>query len=162
MTLARYHLAQINIATFRQPVDAPGNADFFDNIDRINKIADTSPGFVWRLEGDGGDATDVRAFDDPQTLVNLSVWEGLAELGAFVYRSDHLEIMRRRAEWFDEMETWMVLWWIPAGEIPTIADARQRLDLLASQGPTPDAFTFRQAFPVPDAASVTSPSDERP
>ena len=94
--------------------------------------------------------------------MNLSVWEGLAELGAFVYRSDHLEIMRRRAEWFDEMETWMVLWWIPAGEIPTIADARQRLDLLASQGPTPDAFTFRQAFPVPDAASVTSPSDERP
>ena len=162
MTLARYHLAQINIATFRQPVDAPDNADFFDNIDRINQIADTSPGFVWRLEGDGGDATDIRAFDDPQTLVNMSVWEGLAELGAFVYRSGHLEIMRRRTEWFDEMETPMVLWWIPAGERPTLDDARHRLDLLASQGPTPAAFTFRQAFPSPDAASATSPSDERP
>jgi hypothetical protein len=160
MAAARFHLAQINIATFRKPVDAPDNADFFDNIDRINQIADTSPGFVWRLVGDGGDATDIRVFDDPQTLVNMSVWEGPAELGAFVYRSGHLEIMRRRTEWFDDMETWMVLWWIPAGEIPTIADARHRLDLLAKHGPTPDAFTFRQSFPAPQSVAVPSLSDE--
>lgn len=158
MAAARFHLAQINIATFRKPVDAPDNADFFDNIDRINQIADTSPGFVWRLVGDGGDATDIRVFDDPQTLVNMSVWEGMAELGAFVYRSGHLDIMRRRAEWFDDMEAHMVLWWIPAGEVPTIADARHRLDLLAEHGPTPDAFTFRQSFPAPTAAPASTPA----
>ena len=106
--------------------------------------------------GDGGaDDTALRPFDNAEIIINMSVWTGLAELGAFVYRSGHVEVMRRRRDWFADMETYMALWWVPAGTIPTVQDARERLDLLARLGPTAEAFTFRQPFPAPDAASIT-------
>lgn len=144
-----YHLAQLNIAKFRQPADHPDNADFVNAIDAVNAEADMQPGFVWRLEGEGTGALDIRAFDDPNMLVNMSVWESIEALSAFVYRNEaHRTIMRRRREWFDDMEFYFVLWWIKAGAIPTIEEAIERLALLEKNGPTKEAFTFKEAFGV--------------
>lgn len=153
--MSGHHLAQINVARLKAPMDAPETADFKNNLDRINAIAEASPGFVWRLTGEGDDATDLVAFDDPMIITNMSVWESPAALGAFVYRSGHVEIMRRRAEWFHEMEVFMALWWVPADHTPSLAEALAKLALIERDGPTAQAFTFRQPFPAPDA--TTSP-----
>jgi hypothetical protein len=153
-----YHLAQINVGRLRAPVGDPMIRDFKDNLDRINAIADGAPGFVWRLTGGGNDATDIRPdAADPLMAVNMSVWESVAALGAFVYRSDHLPVMRRRAEWFEKMELFMALWWVPAGHRPTVEEGLARLDTLRRLGPTAQAFTFRDPFPAPDAAEPPPP-----
>jgi hypothetical protein len=147
-----HHLAQINIARFRLPTADPANAEFIANLDRVNAIAEAQPGFVWRLKGEGNDALDIRAFEDPNVALNMSVWKDLEALAAFVYRNaDHREIMRRRREWFDRMEIYMALWWIPIGHVPTPEEGKARLDLLARHGPTPDAFVFRKPYPPPGA-----------
>lgn len=150
--MSGYHLAQLNIATMRTPLDSPEMADFVGNLDRINQLAETSPGYVWRLETEEGDATALRPFGN-EILVNLSVWQDLNALRDFVFGSEHVQIMRRRREWFDRMaEAYMVFWWVPAGQRPSVEEAWQRLQLLRTQGPTTAAFTFRQPFPAPDAA----------
>jgi hypothetical protein len=152
--MSGHHLAQINVGRLKAPIDAPETADFKNNLDRINALAESSPGFVWRLTGEGNDATDLVAFDDPLIITNLSVWESPAALGAFVYRSGHVEIMRRRAEWFEPMEVFMALWWVPVGHEPTVAEAVARLELLRRHGPGPDAFTFREPYPAPDTQAA--------
>ena len=157
---AKFHLAQVNVGRLRAPIDHPMIKDFADNLDRINALAESSPGFVWRLKGDGNNATDLAIDDDPLFIPNLSVWEDIPSLGAFVYRSGHIEIMRRRREWFEPMDVFMVLWWVPAGHRPTIEEAKERLTRLESFGPTPDAFTFKAPFPAPDAVPVTPVLDE--
>jgi hypothetical protein len=145
-----HHLAQINIAKFRLPATHPANAEFVANLDRINAIAEAQPGFIWRLKGEGSDALDIKAFEDPDIAINMSVWTDLESLTAFVYRNaDHREIMRRRREWFDHVETYMALWWIPSAHVPTPEEGKARLDLLALHGPTPAAFVFRKPFPPP-------------
>lgn len=145
-----YHLAQINVGRFLAPVDDPRIADFVANLDRINALADGTPGFVWRLVGEGNNATDIQPRpDDPLFAINMSVWTSLDALAGFVYRSAHRDIMRRRRDWFEAMETYMALWWIPAGHIPTIDEALQRLAVLERLGPTAEAFTFRHPFPAP-------------
>jgi hypothetical protein len=142
------HLAQLNIARFKYAPEDPGLADFMAALDPINALADSSPGFVWRLQDESGNATGINAFDDPMTLVNMSVWEDVDSLYEFVYRSPHIGIMRRRAEWTQRMEeAHMVLWWIPEDHIPTLDEAKGKLDLLRGTGPTPEAFTFRDRFP---------------
>lgn len=145
-----HHIAQCNIAKLRAPLDDPALADFVDNLERINTLGDGWPGFVWRLQTDDGDATAIRAFDDPDIIVNLTVWGSIAALRDFAYRSDHIEFLRRRREWFVPIEGHsVVLWWIPAGTVPTVEDARARFDLLVAEGPTADAFTFTSTFPAP-------------
>jgi hypothetical protein len=147
-----YELAQLNIGIVRGPIDSPVMAEFVANLDRVNAIADRSPGFVWRLQTEEGDATAIRPFPDENLLVNMSVWRDLQSLSEFVYRSAHAEILRRRREWFERMsEAYLVLWWVPAGHRPTIEEAIARLERLRAEGPTPEAFTFRRAFPAPDA-----------
>jgi len=152
--MTRRHLAQINIGRLRAPMDAPDTAGFADNLDRINALAETQPGFVWRLTGEGNNATDIQMFDDPLQLLNMSVWTDLDALAAFVYRSDHRDVMRRRAEWFHKMELFMCLWWVPAGHEPTPEEGIARLDILRRRGPSPEAFTFREPFPAPGAADA--------
>lgn len=144
-----YQLAQVNIARLLEPLDSPRLKDFVDNLDRINALAEASPGFVWRLTGDGNDATSLRMFDDDQLIINVSVWESLQALKDYVYHSDHVAIMRRRREWFARMEFFMALWWVPAGHEPTPAEAEERLTHLRQHGPTQHAFTFQQVFPAP-------------
>lgn len=155
--MSAYHLAQINIGRLRAPVDDPMIADFKNNLSRINALAEASQGFVWRLVGEGDDATDIQPFDDPLMAINMSVWESPAEVGAFVYRSGHIEFMRRRAEWFEKMEIFMALWWVPAGCRPTPEEGIARLETLRRLGPGPDAFTFRDIFPAPDSAEPPLP-----
>jgi hypothetical protein len=153
-----YQLAQLNVGVIRAPMDSPGMADFAANLDRINALADGTPGFVWRLQSDSGNATDIRPFDDPNLLLNMSVWRDVAALSAYVYRSEHVAIMRRRREWFEPMErAYLVLWWVPSGHRPTIDEAVARLETLRRKGPTAEAFTFRQAFAAPDAVAEEPP-----
>lgn len=133
------------------PIDDPAMSDFMAQLDEINSLADNSPGFVWRLQGDDGNATYLRPFDDDRILVNMSVWESIEHLKDFTYRTAHNEVMRRRREWFEKMDGfYLVLWWIKAGYIPTVAEARSRLEHLQSQGETPFAFTFKQTFTPAD------------
>jgi hypothetical protein len=146
-----YHLAQLNVARALAPLDDPLLAEFTARLDDINALADGSPGFVWRLQSDTGNATDIQATLDPRLLVNLSVWDSPKSLFDYVYRSGHAEVMRRRKDWFEPREgPHLVLWWVPAGELPTVEQALERLDRLREEGPTPAAFTFKQRFPAPD------------
>lgn len=151
-TPAAHHLAQLNIGRFRGPIDAPVMAEFAAALDAMNLLAEASPGFVWRLKGEGSnDATGVRAFPaDPLLAVNLSVWESLETLRDYAYRSPHGKFFARRVEWFEKLDTpHLVLWWIPAGTLPTVEEARARLDHLAAHGETEQAFTFRRLFAAP-------------
>ena len=151
--MADYHLAQLNVARLKAPLDEPSMAGFVDALEPLNALADGWPGFVWRLQTDAGDATSIRAFDDPLLLVNMSVWESVEALGDYVYRSGHLDVMRRRREWASYMkEAHLCLWWIAAGEIPTVNEAKERLEHLHEHGSTPHAFTFKKRFePAADA-----------
>ncbi len=138
------HLAQCNIARLKAPIDAPETADFVAALDSINALAEASPGFVWRLQDDSGNATSIQTFDDERMIVNLSVWESVEALSAFTYQSGHREVLRRRREWFESMaDASLVLWWIPEGTIPTVEDAQDRFAILQRSGPTAEAFTFR-------------------
>lgn len=149
-----YQLAQLNIARLVAPLDAPELRGFVEALDPVNAIADAAPGFVWRLQTDEGDATSLRPYDDDMLIVNMSVWESLESLADFVYRSDHQRIMRGRRQWLERMaEAYVVLWWVPAGHLPTVEEARQRLELLRANGPTPEAFTFRSPFPSPGSTT---------
>lgn len=159
-----FELAQINIATTKEPLESPVMADFVANLDRINELAEQSPGFVWRLKGEGNDATSLRPLAE-NVIVNMSVWESVEALNNYVYRTAHVDIMRRRREWFERTTGMhMVLWWVRRGHQPTVAEAIERLDHLQKHGPTDYAFTFREAFPPPDAAAGQAPfeGDECP
>ena len=146
--MSAYHLAQLNIAKMKFAMDAPELADFVARLEDINALADESPGFVWRLQTDEGDATAIDYFG-PDYLVNMSVWADVDSLYRYVYRSAHNEVMAQRKLWFDRMlEVYSVLWWIPGGTVPTIAQADERLQRLRQNGPTEEAFTFKQIFPV--------------
>ena len=124
--------------------------EFVDNLERINKLAEQSPGFIWRLQTEEGDATSIRTFG-PDILVNMSVWKDVESLHNYVYRTVHTKIMSRRKEWFDRMkENYTVLWWRPIGSYPSLEEAKERLEFLQAHGPTVKAFTFKQAFPAPD------------
>lgn len=144
-----HHLAQLNVARLRAPLDSPELAGFVALLDEINAAAERFPGYVWRLQDESGDATALRPFE-PDVIVNLTVWESVESLNDYTYRSAHLEPMRRRREWFHRPDgPHLVLWWIAAGTPPTTAQAAERLDLLARGGPSPEAFTLRQPYQAP-------------
>jgi heme-degrading monooxygenase HmoA len=150
-----YHVAQINVGLPLEPLDSARLADFVAALDPVNALADAAPGFVWRLQTEDGNATAIRVLDDDRLIVNMSVWESVEALAAFVYRSAHTGVMRRRREWFVPMrESVTALWWVPAGTVPTVAEAETRLRHLRAHGPTPHAFTFRDPFPSPDGVAA--------
>lgn len=152
--MIHYHLAQINIGRMLGPIDSAVMAEFVANLDPVNQIADGSPGFVWRLQTEAGDATSVDVFDDPLVIVNFSVWESVDTLREFVYKSGHTLRLRRRSEWFEKpSQAHMAMWWVPAGHIPSVAEARERLDFRQKCGDTPVAFSFGKSFPAPDVPS---------
>jgi hypothetical protein len=141
-----WHLAQVNIALPREPLDAPLLAGFVAALAPVNAVADASPGFVWRLQTEDGDATAIRAFGDDRLIVNMSVWESSEALRAFVYGDAHAAVLRRRREWFERLaEPETALWWVPAGTTPTVAEAEERLAHLRAHGAGPHAFTLRDA-----------------
>jgi hypothetical protein len=137
----------MGIEESRAPLDTPLLADFVAALEPINALADNSPGFVWRLQTEDGDATAIRVFEDDRIILNMSVWESIEALADFVYRSAHVEVMRRRREWFERMaEAYVCLWWVPVGHIPTVEEAQERLQLLRQHGPSPRAFTPQTQF----------------
>jgi hypothetical protein len=145
-----YHLAQINIARMLAPLTDPLMAGFVAQLGTINALADSSPGFVWRLQTEEGDATALRPYDDDFILVNLSVWTSVADLSAFVYKSGHRSVLQQRREWFQHFDgPYMALWWVPNGHIPSVEEAKERLDFLHAHGETEYAFSFKKLFPAP-------------
>src|SRR5216110_2766955 len=144
-----HHLAQLNVARMRAPIDSPVLADFVAMLEPINTLAESSPGFVWRHVADPDDPRAVSHHPDLM-LVNFSIWESREALWNFAYRSAHLDLLRRRREWFTRIaEPYQVLWWTPAVRIPSVEDAFARLHRLREHGPAPAAFTFRDPYPPP-------------
>ena len=157
MTAAPWHLAQLNVGRLLAPLDSPALAGFVAGLRPLNRLADASPGFVWRLATEEGDATSIRPTSDDLFLVNMSVWTSIEALRAFTYDSAHLEILRGRRAWFERLaESHLVLWWVPAGHRPTVDEALERLERLRRDGPTPAAFTFRTPFEA-DASGPAGP-----
>jgi hypothetical protein len=152
-TVDRFRLAQVNIGRFRAPIDDPIMKGFRDLLDPINALADRSPGFVWRLQTEDGNATAIRPdVQDDRMAINMSVWESLEALQQFVYQSAHVGPLRDRKQWFEPIDgPIQALWWVPAGHIPTVVEAWERLRILKERGPSPHAFTFRAPFPAPGA-----------
>ncbi|RIV18442.1 DUF3291 domain-containing protein [Fibrisoma montanum] len=153
MPTQTHHLAQMNISRMLAPtIDHPIMAEFVAQLSGINTLAEQSDGFIWRLTGEGNNATDLRPYDDERIIVNLSVWESVEKLQQFVFRTLHTEVMKDRRKWFEKPDQQTtVLWWVPAGHTPTIAEAKERLTLLNTSGPGPLAFTFRDSQPAPDS-----------
>jgi len=155
MTDPTFQLAQVNIGRARGEMTDPVMAGFVARLAEINALADASPGFVWRLQTEDGDATAVRPYADTRILINLSVWADLAALRAYVYRSPHANVMRDRRAWFERFDrVYVALWWVPACHRPTVAEAVERLSHLEQHGSTAHSFTFAQPFeasgrPVP-------------
>lgn len=150
-----FQIAQINIGRAVGDVDGPLLADFKELLDPVNALADAAPGFVWRMQTDDGNNTALRPYDDDRMIVNMSVWESIDALWAFTYGGMHLEVMRRRREWFERFaSTYLALWWVPAGTIPTVDDAKLRLGSLDAHGPTPYAFTFKKRFAPADTVAT--------
>ncbi len=149
-----WELAQLNIATMIAPIDSPVLASFVAELDRINTLADDADGFVWRLQSDEGNATELAHEFGAEILTNMSVWTSVEALHDYVYRTAHAEIMSRRKQWFTRMSNpYTVLWWVPAGHRPTLTEAQAKLELLTRHGATADAFTFKQTFPKPQTTS---------
>ena len=145
-------LAQLNIALAKYPLDAPEIKEFVDNLELVNGIAESSEGFVWRLKDESGDATNIQAFDDPNMIVNMSVWDSVDSLKNFMFRTHHRDFMRRKGDWFHRLpEDTYVLWWIEADHIPTLDEAIERLEHLREIGDTPYAFTFKTNFTASEA-----------
>jgi hypothetical protein len=149
-----YHLAQINIAQALAPMTDPIMAGFVAQLDAINALADAAPGFIWRLQTESGNATTIRVFDDERLIVNLSVWESVEALFEFAYKTTHTQVMGHRKEWFERMGSpYLAMWWISAGHIPTVSEAKARLEYLQLHGPTAYAFQFKTRFPIPTSAT---------
>jgi hypothetical protein len=150
----RWHLAQLNIGRVRAPMTDPLMAGFVAELESVNALADSAPGFVWRLQTEAGDATAIRPYDDDTILINMSVWETVEALKAYVYRTHHADVMRQREKWFERLDTYFIaLWWVPAGTAPTVLEAKLRLDHLRQHDESPFAFSFKKIFPPPAESS---------
>ena len=151
-----FHLAQLNIGRILAPLESPVMADFVNNLDTINALAENSPGFIWRLKDDANNATSIQIYDDHRIIVNMSVWNSFDELYAYVYKSMHTEFLKRRREWFEKMgDLYHVLWHVPVGHRPDVAEARDRLEHLRAHGETPYAFSFKKQFSAAEASGFS-------
>ena len=148
--MRQYHLAQINIARMLAPIDDPIMAEFVAQLAPINALADESPGFVWRLQSESGDATSIKVYDDNMIIINITVWESVESLREFAYRSAHVGLMRDRKRWFEIFDgPYYALWWVPAGHLPSTEEGKERLGHLRQDGDTAYAFSFKNIFPKP-------------
>ena len=147
-----YQLAEINVAKAKAEMDDPLMHGFVSRLDEINALAEDSPGFVWRLKDESGDATELRYFDDPLVIVNMSVWEDVASLKHYTYNTMHVEVFKQRKQWFELFgKPHFVMWWIPAGHVPSAQEAQEKLEYIHTNGPSADAFNFSKTFDPPQA-----------
>lgn len=148
--MAGYHLSQINIARMLAPIDDPIMADFVAQLPAINALAEQSPGFVWRLQLDSGDATSIQVYDDDMIIINLTVWEDEEALRQYVYKSAHSNVLRDRRRWFEKFDgPYYAMWWLPAGKLPDPEEGKMRLEHLRQHGDSEYAFSFKHVFPRP-------------
>jgi len=148
--MPEFHIAQINIARMLAPIDDPIMTEFVAQLPPINALADGSPGFVWRLQTDSGDATSIKVYDDEFIIVNLTVWESVDALHQYVYKSAHSRVLRDRKRWFEKFNgPYYALWWIPAGHLPSTEEGKERLDYLRQRQDSAYAFSFKNVFPAP-------------
>jgi hypothetical protein len=154
--MKQYQLAQINVAKMKGvDINDPLMKEFVDNLDAVNEHAEISDGFVWRLKEENNNATELNPYHDPTIITNISVWRDIPSLQQFTYRSFHSEFLKRRREWFSAYgKVYMAIWWVPAGEFPTIEQAMQRLEYLTENGPSPYAFSFKNSFTSPEAVII--------
>ena len=151
-------LAEANLAWMRYPLEDPRMATMRGEIDRINALGDSSPGFIWRFRTAEGDATDVRVLDDPRVLFNLTIWRSVDDLRRYVYRTEHAAFLRRRHDWFlPPPKPPLAMWWMPVGTRPTVDEAMARLEQLWREGPSSEAFPLTQPY-APDGTRATTPS----
>jgi mannose-6-phosphate isomerase-like protein (cupin superfamily) len=163
VALMRYHLAQVNIARMRGTTAAPVMRGLADRIDEINRLAETSPGSVWRYTGSESSHQPFQVFSDyfvpyePERLFfNMSVWESIEQLKHYLHHTAHVEMLRDKDQWMAHFDrAYLALWWVPAGHVPTVAEARERLQRVEECGATPFAFTLTKIFPQP-VATLTS------
>lgn len=152
-----HHLAQINIARAIAPLDSPVMAEFMAALDAINALAEQSPGFVWRLKDEAGNATTLHPYADNRIIINLTVWENIETLKAYAYNTAHVDFVRRRHLWFETLSLpYLALWWIPAGHLPSVGEAKDRLEHLRAHGESPQAFSFRKTFAPEAVAPATA------
>jgi len=157
-----YELAQVNVALAVDDLESETLGEFMAALDGVNALAETSPGFVWRLKSEAGNATDIAISSNPRFIINLSVWQDADSLFDFVYRSSHSKVMAKRRIWFEKPTlAYQAMWWVPSGHHPTPQEALAKLALIDRFGPTPDAFTFKSRFPAPDQRGG-EPMDMRP
>jgi hypothetical protein len=149
--MTTYHIAEINVARMKGVnINDPIMQEFVENLDKVNEVAESSDGFVWRLKDDNNNATDINPYNDEQVIINVSVWNSIAALEQYVYKSFHTDFLKRRREWFHTYgKVHTAMWWVPAGTVPTIEEAVQKLDDLEKNGPTQDVFNFRTKFEAP-------------
>ncbi|WP_109300271.1 DUF3291 domain-containing protein [Aquimarina sp. AU474] len=151
------HLAQVNIAEMKAPINDPIMIDFVNNLDRINALAEGSKGFVWRLKGDEGNATAIRVFEYDFLIINMSVWKDVETLFDFTYKTAHVEILKRKKEWFQNMKNMhMAFWYVNEGHHPTPQEAKSRLEYIREHGETPYAFTFKSNYTEKDLKEYTN------
>lgn len=150
-----YQLAQLNIAKALAPVESEMLQEFSNNLDPVNAIAEAAPGFVWRLKDESGNATEIQYFDDPLMLVNMSVWQSVEALKNFMFKTHHIDFMKRKKNWFATMDKAnYVLWWIEQGHIPTVEEAVERLEYLRAHGDSANAFSFKNTYPAVSAKNL--------
>ena len=148
--MSNYHIAQINIARMLAPIDDPIMAEFAAQLAPVNALADESPGFIWRLQSESGDATSIQIYDDDLIIINLTVWESVDALRGFVFKGAHHGVLRDRKRWFEKIEgPYYALWWLPAAHFPSPEEGKERLDYLRKHGDSAYAFSFRNVFPQP-------------
>jgi len=157
-----YYLSQINIALMKAPIDDPVMAEFATAIREVNAVAEQSPGFVWRLQTESGDATSIRAYPDLKMLVNLSVWQSVEQLKSYVYKSLHGEFFARRRNWFEKYQgEHFAMWWIPKTYLPTVEEGKAKLEYLTLHGDSPECFTFAKPYPPPTVSHNTPAASEQ-
>lgn len=145
----KYHLVQVNIAQMREPLDSPLMSEFVHFLGPINELAEQQNGFVWRLKDeDGTSAVDIDTpFEDDMIIINMSVWESIQTLRAFVYQTAHRYFVSQGKKWFEKMERpHFALWWVPAGHTPGTEEAAEKLEQLTTNGPTPSAFNWAKMY----------------
>lgn len=148
------YIAQLNIAKAKYELDSPQLKDFIDNLEPINQIAESSDGFIWRLKDDSGNAVSIQAFDDPRVIVNMSVWTSIDALKSFMFKTHHVDFLKRKQEWFERLEQANhVLWWISKEHRPTLQEAQERLRYLRDNGESPYAFSFKRQYSTDDLNS---------
>ena len=146
-----YQLAQINIAQMiGVNIDDPIMNEFVDNLDKVNELAEDSPGFIWRLKDESNNASNFNPFNDEQIIINISVWETIESLENFTYKTFHTDFLKRRKEWFKKYgKAHYALWWIKNEAYPTVEESIERLKLLQLNGSSESAFNFKTKFPNP-------------